>query len=163
MGKHLTVYLSLGGNIGDRSAYLAKAQQLLIAQIGPLVKASSIYETESWGREDLDPFLNQVIALKTDQSPQELMKTCMEIENLLGRRRIQHWGNRSIDIDILLYGDEIIHDSDLEIPHARLHQRNFVLIPLLEIAAELIHPVFQKNIQSLYQVVEDPLAVVRKS
>ncbi|MEL6637373.1 MAG: 2-amino-4-hydroxy-6-hydroxymethyldihydropteridine diphosphokinase [Bacteroidota bacterium] len=163
MGKQQTVYLGLGSNVGDRAAYLAKAQQVLTAQLGPLLHQSSIYETEAWGREELPPFLNQVIGLSTTHSPRKLLQVCLDTESLLGRQRREHWGNRRIDIDILFYGDQIISEPDLEIPHARLHQRNFVLVPLLEIAADWVHPVLQQDIKSLYQTVEDPLAVIRQT
>ena len=160
MGKHTKIYLSIGGNLGDRKTYLKKAIKLLIKAVGHQVQASNIYETEAWGKTDQEPFLNQVLEMESYLSAFELLKTCLKIEAALGRSREERWGSRSIDIDILFYGDEIIEEKHLQIPHPRLHQRNFVLIPLKEIAPDFLHPVLGKKIDLLSKSSKDSLAVV---
>ncbi len=162
MGRLHQIYLSIGGNIGDRESYLRKASALLIAELGALRKQSQIYETAAWGLENQAPFLNQVLQMETTKTPQESIATCLAIEAALGRERLEKWGPRPIDIDILFYDDVIVREDNLEIPHSRLHLRNFVLIPLLEIAGDLVHPVLQQNIESLYLSSNDPLEVILK-
>lgn len=160
MGKHTKIYLSIGGNLGDRKAYLEKATALLVKAVGPLVQASQIYETAAWGKTDEAPFFNQALEMSTRLPAAELIKVCLKIEASLGRFREVRWGARCIDVDILFYGDAIIDQTHLQIPHPRLHLRNFVLVPLMEIAPDLIHPGFGKNITTLHQSCEDTLEVV---
>ncbi len=160
MGKHTTIYLSIGGNLGDRKAYLEKAATLLVKTVGSLEKASPIYETAAWGKTDEAPFLNQVLEMKTALAAEELIKVCLKVEASLGRFRDVRWGARCIDIDILFYGEAIIDQVHLQIPHPRLQERNFVLVPLAAIAPDLIHPILEKNITSILKNCEDTLEVV---
>lgn len=146
--KHI-VYLSIGSNLGDRLQHLRRARILMSIHCGVLVHISQIYETAPWGETDQDEYLNQAICLHTDLSPQELMRRTQLIENRLLKKKMSRWGPRTLDIDILLYNDEHIVMETLEIPHPRMLGRNFVLIPLSEIAGEMIHPLARKPIYQL--------------
>jgi 2-amino-4-hydroxy-6-hydroxymethyldihydropteridine diphosphokinase len=141
-------YLSLGSNVGAREAHLRDAQVRLEAT-GRVVAVSSFYETEPVEFTQQPWFLNCALALETSQTPQQLMAAILRLEEEMGRRRAQKKGPRSIDIDILLFGDVIMDSNDLTIPHAAMHQRRFVLEPLAEIAPEALHPVFKKTIREL--------------
>jgi 2-amino-4-hydroxy-6-hydroxymethyldihydropteridine diphosphokinase len=154
------VYLSLGSNVGDRAAHLQEAQKRLAAA-GGVVAVSSVYETEPVEFTEQPWFLNSVVALETGKSPQELMTAILSIEEAMGRRRVQSKGPRSIDIDILLFGDTIMNSTELTIPHPAMHQRRFVLEPLAEIAAEAQHPVLKKTIRELRDALPEG-QVVRK-
>ena len=142
------VYLSLGSNVGDREAQLQDALAKLAA-VGSVVATSSFYETEPVEFTQQPWFLNCAIALETNKTPEQLMAAILRIEEEMGRRRVQKKGPRSIDIDILLFGDTIINYPELTIPHPAMHQRRFVLEPLAEIAPELLHPVLKKTIGEL--------------
>jgi len=145
------VYLGLGSNVGDREEYIEQAVFLLEKNPNITVtKRSTNHETEAEGGGDQPPFLNAAIEVKTKLSPHKLMEVCQEIEAALGREREVEWGPRPIDIDILLYGDDIVSDDKLQIPHPLMHERIFVLKPLMEIAPHAIHPVLEKNIEALY-------------
>lgn len=128
-----TVVLSLGSNLGDRKEWLRLAIQRL-SQRYTVKQISSLYETAAWGKTDQADFLNLVVELETDDSPRALLQTIQTIEQELERKRLERWGPRTIDIDILFYNDEEINEPDLVVPHPRLWERAFVLIPLLEIA-----------------------------
>jgi 2-amino-4-hydroxy-6-hydroxymethyldihydropteridine diphosphokinase len=154
------VYLSLGSNVGDREALLREAQ-LRLAAAGRIVVASSFYETEPVDFIDQPWFLNCVVGLETAQTPRELMATILAIEEKMGRRRLKKKGPRSIDIDILLFGREVIDSEELTIPHPSLHRRRFVLEPLWEIAPELFHPILKKAIRELRDALP-PGQAVRK-
>ena len=153
------VYLLIGGNMGDRIVYLTQAKEEIEKQCGHIIKQSSVYETAAWGMEEQAAFLNQVLEIQTHLSPQQLLRTILTIEEILGRSRNIKYGPRLIDIDILLFGDEIIDVYGLKIPHPQMQHRRFVLEPLNEIAAEKIHPVFQKTIAQLLSACTDPLTV----
>ena len=142
------VYLSLGSNLGDREAILRDAIARL-GSLGRVTAVSSFYETEPVDFLDQPWFLNCVVLLETDLSPQTLLQRLLEIERSLGRERLQPKGPRLIDIDILLFGDEIIHEPGLTIPHPALHQRRFVLEPLAQIAPGVVHPVLKKTVREL--------------
>ncbi|MFC3931579.1 2-amino-4-hydroxy-6-hydroxymethyldihydropteridine diphosphokinase [Streptococcus dentapri] len=135
------VYLSLGSNIGDRKGYLEAALAHL-AELPQtvLVKSSSIYETPAWGVTEQADFLNLACQLETQLAPEELLIFCQQIEDKLGRIRQQHWGPRTLDIDILLYGSLIINTKQLSLPHPYMKERAFVLVPLLELTADLKDP-----------------------
>ncbi len=137
----VTCYLGLGSNIGDRGANLAKAVQRL-AQIPAIeiVKTSSIYETAPVGPQDQPDFFNQVVQADVSCSARRLLEYVRGIEQDMGRVRTRRWGERIIDIDILLYGDETIDQPDLQIPHPQMLARQFVLVPLAEIAPDLVLP-----------------------
>jgi len=155
------VYLLLGANLGDRFAQMSKAFTEIEEQIAPITKYSSLYQTEAWGKEEEPPYLNQVVCLETNLTPNELLKEINKIEDKLGRTRKIKWESRLIDIDILFYDDAIIDEPDLSIPHPYLNQRKFTLVPLVEIAPELRHPVLKKSIQALLAELNDPLDVKR--
>jgi 2-amino-4-hydroxy-6-hydroxymethyldihydropteridine diphosphokinase len=143
-----TAYLSLGSNVGNREANLREAIARLEDE-GRIVSASSFYETEPVEFTDQAWFLNCTVALETSNTPEQLMAAVLHIEKGMGRQRLRRKGPRNIDIDILLFGDEIFDSATLTIPHPALHQRRFVLQPLAEIAPAVHHPVLQKTIQEL--------------
>ena len=154
------VYLSLGSNIGDRQLFLQLAIGLITYRIGEVKQVSSIVETPAWGFEG-DTFYNACLSLETALSPQEVLEELIAIEIILGRKRktTKEYQARNIDLDILLYGDELINTQNLSIPHPRMEKRNFVLAPLAEIAAKSIHPILKKSIKQLFQESEDPALV----
>jgi 2-amino-4-hydroxy-6-hydroxymethyldihydropteridine diphosphokinase len=153
------VFLSTGSNIGDRAANLRKAADACNTLLGKVLKSSSVYQTAAWGNENQQPFLNQVLELQTALSPQETMQKILELEVGLGRIRNQKWGPRSIDIDILLYGNEVLNESGLHVPHPQLANRRFVLVPLAEIAPEMVHPESKLSISQLLARCADTLEV----
>ncbi len=156
-------YLLLGSNLGNRRKYIASAISEIEAKLGSISQRSSIYQTASWGKHDQPDFLNQVIELKTSLKPKDLLSAVLSIEAGLGRKRVEKWGSRIIDIDILLYEDQIVNEPELSIPHPYLAFRRFCLMPLCEIAPEFIHPVLKKNIQELLLELSDDLFVKRLS
>ncbi len=151
------VYFLLGGNLGDRLNTLKKALCLLAEEVGEVRQYSSIYETEPWGKLDQPIFLNQTACLVTDRDPHDIMKAIRNIEQTLKRRRYEKWGSRTIDIDILFYGKQVIEDKELTIPHPALHKRNFTLVPLNEIASDFVHPVLNKTVARLTAESPDTL------
>lgn len=155
------IYLSIGGNIGDREKYLGKAVALLEKYCGPIIRRSAIYETAAWGKTDQQDFLNQVLLLQSSLQPQALMKEILAIEKQMGRERTEKNGPRIIDIDILFYNDLIIDQPGLIVPHPRISDRRFVLLPLTEIAETLPHPVIKKTIRQLLNESSDRLPVTR--
>jgi 2-amino-4-hydroxy-6-hydroxymethyldihydropteridine diphosphokinase len=159
MSKHKT-HLLLGGNLGDRHANLASAKRLIGQRIGTVVKASSLYETQPWGKPDQPDFLNQALEVATDLNPDEVLKAILNIEKELGRQREDKWDARTIDIDILFYDAKVLKTKDLTLPHPHLHERNFALVPMLEIAPNKQHPIFKKTIEELYEACNDELEVV---
>ncbi len=148
-----TVYLSLGSNLGDRALNLQKA----ITNLAPKVQVeaqSSIYETEPWGYSDQPAFLNQVIKASTSLEPAELLNFLKEIEILLGRQETFRFGPRLIDLDILFYDSLVLDTAGLTIPHPRITERAFVMIPLAEIAPDLNHPIKKKTIRELKNLMD---------
>jgi len=142
------VYLSLGSNLGDREAQLKEALARL-STLGRVLGVSSLYETEPVEFTEQPWFLNCAVAFETSTTPQQLMTAILKIEHEMGRRRLQNKGPRAIDIDILLFGNDIIHSPQLTLPHPGIPHRRFVLEPLAEIAPDLQHPVLKKTIQEL--------------
>lgn len=153
------VFLSLGGNLGDRQANLDKALTAITAKIGIVLTVSSIFETKAWGIENQPDFLNQVILVETNLSPKETLAAALAIELEMGRVREQKWYTRIIDIDLLFFDQQIITSKKLTIPHPFIPERNFVLAPLVEIAPDFIHPILKKSISALYKDSKDPLEV----
>ncbi len=154
-------YLGLGANMQDKIRMLNRARILLNIYAGAVIKASKLYSTEPWGYEEQDEFVNQVLCINTNLSPEDLHTATLKIEAHLGKKKENSkYGPRNIDIDILLYEQECSDTTSLKIPHARMHERNFVLIPLAEIAPEAIHPVFQVSISHLLERSEDNGSVI---
>ena len=143
MAGSVTAYLGLGGNLGDRLAALTEALALLDAAPGMRrIACSSVYETEPWGVTDQPRFLNLVVGFDTTLLPTELLALCQSVERKVGRTATYRWGPRLIDIDVLLYGNETVSMTtpDLQIPHPRMQERAFVMVPLAEIAPDLVIP-----------------------
>ena len=144
-------YLGLGSNLGNRLAFLRSGRDTLAERPDiELIRAAGIYETEAVGGPPENPaFLNTVLEIKTSAEPQQLLTICLAVEDEFGRSRPVRWAPRTLDIDILFYADQIIHEANLTIPHPRLHERSFVLAPLREIAPDLRHPRIDKTIGEL--------------
>ncbi len=157
------IYISAGSNLGDRKANLSEGLQLLrLAGVRPM-SVSSFFETEPVENRDQPWFLNVALEVETVLPPQELLRCCLEIELARGRVRSFRGAARTLDLDILLYGDMVVQESHLTIPHPRMAVRRFVLEPLAEIAPQVIHPVLQLSVVSLLQICPDQSCVQRYS
>lgn len=153
------VYLLTGGNVGDSLKTLERANGLIQEKVGTIIKSSSVYKTAAWGKTDQDDFLNQVLQTNTTLSPIGLMDILLDIEMELGRKRLEKYGPRIIDLDILFYDDLIINSDRLTIPHPQIQNRRFVLEPLNELEPELVHPLLKKSISKLLEECQDLLEV----
>ena len=142
------VYLALGSNLGDRAANLHAACRALSPQV-QIERASPIYETDPWGYADQPPFYNQVLRARTELEPLALLNFLKQTETRLGRQPSVRYGPRLIDLDILFYNDQVLQTDELTLPHPRLHERAFVLIPLKDLAADLRHPVLGQTVREL--------------
>jgi len=156
------VYLLLGSNLGERDRLIEEAIVSIVNHIGPLKARSSFYETAAWGKEDQPRFLNLALAVETTLSPLEVLECALAIEKELGRVRLEKWGARLIDIDIIFYDDEIIDiPGILQVPHPEMHKRKFVMAPMAEIAGAVEHPVLKKTVAELLQSMPDNLTVLK--
>lgn len=155
------IYLSLGSNLGKREDNLKTAFELIAGHGGRIQAVSSIYQTAAWGKTDQPDFLNEVIEVKSILKPLELLNHLLEIEKQLGRVRIEKWGARTIDIDILYMGATVLQSDRLTIPHPGIPSRRFVLEPLCEIAPDFLHPVLLKTNALLLLACEDDLVVTK--
>jgi 2-amino-4-hydroxy-6-hydroxymethyldihydropteridine diphosphokinase len=155
------VYLLLGSNEGDRISWLQQCIAMLQQSSGDIVSQSAVYETAAWGKEDQPDFLNMAVCILTALSPEELLAAIQHIEKDLGRQREVKWGQRTLDIDILLYEDAVINLPELVVPHPHMQERRFVLVPLQQIVPGFLHPVFKKDITELLHECPDPLEVRR--
>lgn len=155
-----TAYLLLGSNLGDRTAILAEAVRQL-ATAGTVAAVSGLYETAAWGLEDQPAFLNQAVQLHTRLTPEKLLTACLHIEQLADRQRLIRWGARTLDVDILLFDDLEVDSPQLTLPHPRLPERRFALVPLADIAAAVVHPTRGCTVAELLAICPDPLAVTR--
>lgn len=150
-------YLCLGSNIEDRIGHIQQAVRMLTANSAvTVIRTSALYETEPWGNKDLDWFVNGVIEVKTKLSPRELLELCKNTEFQMGRKpsKTAKYEARNIDIDILFYGDLIIDEPDLKIPHEHLHERAFAIVPLLELIPDYEHPKYKKSLLQLHEDLE---------
>lgn len=156
--QHNLAYILLGGNLGNVHQHLQLTIELLQQRAGTIRMLSPVYRSEAWGFKADTFFLNQVVALDTDLTPEKLLEELMDIEKQMGRQRnATGYQSRVMDIDILFYNNQIIHSQTLTVPHPRLHLRNFTLKPLNDIAPTWQHPVLGKTIAELLHICSDPL------
>jgi 2-amino-4-hydroxy-6-hydroxymethyldihydropteridine diphosphokinase len=148
-------YLSLGGNLGNTIEIFQNSMEILTKKVGKITQLSSLYQTAAWGPIPQNDFINQVIEVETKLSAQELMDILLEIELKQGRVRQERWGPRTLDLDIIFFGEQLISTESLEIPHPRMEDRKFVLIPMVEINPNLIHPISRKSIRQILLECKD--------
>lgn len=153
------IVLHLGSNKSDRVSYIQKAIALIQKHICKVLQKSMLYETEPWGLADQEDFINQTIIVESNLSAEQLIIKTKAIEEEIGREKTEKWGPRNIDIDILLYGNKKVEKKDLIIPHPKITERNFVLIPLMELLPDLILPGFEYSVEELYEQCQDSCEV----
>jgi len=154
-----TCILHLGSNVGNRANHIDLAEIMISKRIGDIIDKSKVYETEAWGKTDQDPFYNRAISVLTSRTAEALLEEIYIIESKMGRVRSEKWGPRVIDIDIIFYGQEIINNDHLIIPHSELSNRNFVLTPLMDICPDYNHPIMDKSVTELQAACADQLEV----
>lgn len=163
-GRPVSAFLGLGSNLGDREAHLRRAVALLAREPGvEVARVSSVYETEPEGVTDQPRFLNQVVEVRTTLPPEALLARALAVEAALGRVRRERWGPRVIDVDLLLYGEEVVSRPGLQVPHPRLRERVFAMVPLAELAPDLRLPGGETaGTVAARLVAANPRAVVRR-
>ena len=149
------VFLQLGSNLGDRKLLLQDAIVAIEERLGELVKKSKVYESMPWRVEGQENYLNQILKVKTELQAEDVLSIILDIEKNLGRLRLEKWGERLIDIDIIFYNDSIIETGELCVPHKHMHERMFVLTPLHNIAPEMVHPKYNKTVDELLKICTD--------
>jgi 2-amino-4-hydroxy-6-hydroxymethyldihydropteridine diphosphokinase len=154
-----TVYILLGSNMGNSKAQLLLAAEKIEEKIGEIIKASSLYSTEAWGKKEQPNFINQVLIVKTSLEASNLIKIVLAIEEGMGRKRTTKNAPRIIDIDILFFNNEIINTQNLVVPHPEIHNRRFVLVPLVELSPFYMHPSIKKSMSELLLTTKDNLNV----
>lgn len=151
-----SVFLSLGGNLKNSKDIFHQINSEIEKKIGIISKKSQIYKTQAWGNENQSDFLNQVMRVETAiNSAEEVLTIILKLELEFGRIRKEKWGPRAIDIDILFFGDEIIQQENLVIPHPYIQDRNFILIPMIEIEKSFVHPLLKKTLEKLLEENKD--------
>ena len=153
------IFLLTGSNLGNSQQLLASAAHAMQKHVGVLQAASAVYRTAAWGNTQQPDYLNQVLWLKTSLAAADVLPLIWETEQQLGRVRAEKWGARYMDIDILLYGHDIINTSNLQVPHPYLQVRRFALTPLAQIAGQWMHPVYKRTIAELLDTLTDDLTV----
>jgi 2-amino-4-hydroxy-6-hydroxymethyldihydropteridine diphosphokinase len=153
------VFLLLGSNLGDRKESLQQAIMHISYDISPDIRVSSVYETQSWGKTDEPDYLNMVVEVKTAWPAQTILDKILSIEQVMGRKREEKWGSRTIDIDILYFNSDIIDIPGLHVPHPQLQNRGFTLAPLVELAPQFVHPILKKTNLQLKKELTDGLIV----
>ena len=154
-----SAYLITGGNIGNRQEELNNAARLIQERCGTIIDRSSLYETAAWGKTDQESFLNQALVLETTLNARDLLNEILYIENLMGRDRVEKYGPRIIDIDIIFFNHQVIRENGLIIPHPEMAKRRFVLEPLNQVIPAYIHPIYYKTVSELLDQCDDSLPV----
>ncbi len=149
------VFLQLGSNLGEREVLLQDAITAIEDKVGFVIEKSKVYESTPWRVEGQENYLNQILKVKTEMLADDVLSAILDIEKELGRVRLEKWGERLIDIDIIFYNDAIIETPHLCIPHKHMHERMFVLTPLHNIAPDMLHPKYNKTVEELLQICTD--------